>query len=66
MNLKGSIWGLILRQYLGICLEGQRKTVKNRITGLRAKILTRDLLNTKQKWPDVSNKRFKLKGEALS
>jgi hypothetical protein len=44
--------GLHLTYYPIICMEVLRKTTKTsaRITGLRTKIWTRDLPNTKQEW----------------
>jgi hypothetical protein len=44
--MKGSDWGLILRYYSGICLEGTRNL--GQIAGLRADILIQNLTNTKQ------------------
>jgi hypothetical protein len=57
--LEGSGRGLILRFYPGIRLEGLRNTAKKlRISGLRAKIWTRDLQNTEQEcWPLDAKRR---------
>jgi hypothetical protein len=49
-DVEGSGRGLILREYPRISLEGLRKLQKPsvRIAGIRAKIWTRELPNTKQ------------------
>jgi hypothetical protein len=43
--VEGSVRGLILSRHLP---GGTEKTTKNRVAGIRAEILNRDLQNTKQ------------------
>jgi hypothetical protein len=43
-----------VRHCPGICLEGLRKATKSlKLAGLRAKISTEDLPNTKQEWESL-------------